>query len=146
MIKCSSILLPLLAVAHLPASEVSFSKDIWPIMKESCVSCHGPDTMKRNRRKSAKAGLRLDSKASIMEGSEDGTVITVGKAEKSSFYTLTTLGEDHDDVMPPKGDLLTVKEQKLIKDWINGGAKFGDWSKATATELKAIFPDGYLED
>ena len=59
-----------------------------------------------------------------MKGVEDGDKVVIpGKPDESSFYKLTTLPEDHEDVMPSKGDLLTKEEQETLRDWIAKGAK-----------------------
>ena len=130
VLSCS--LFPLLSYAIEP---VDFAKEIWPMLKDSCVKCHGPDYKdKRGRMKKAKAGLRLDSKKAILEGSKEGKVFVAGNADESSLYNLTILPEDHDDVMPPKGDLLTKEQTELLKRWINEGAKFGKWTMSE--ELK----------
>jgi mono/diheme cytochrome c family protein len=98
------------------AQEVSFSKDIRPVLEERCFKCHGE--------KKQKGELRLDSSEAIMKGGEGGAVIVAGKAEESSFYTLLVLPSDHEDVMPAKGDLLTEVQTTLIHRWITAGAKF----------------------
>lgn len=116
-----------------------FKKDIWPMLVESCLKCHGPNYKdKRGRVKKAKGDLRIDSKEAFLKGGEDGEVIVPGNAAKSSFYKLTTLGEDHDDIMPPKGDPLTKAQQDALKKWIDSGADFGSWTKASKDDLKVI--------
>ncbi len=117
----------------LAADKVDFEKQIWPIIERSCLKCHkAPYVDERGRKKKPKAGLRVDTAELFMAGADDEDdgkvkVIIPGKPEKSSFYTLTTLDEDDDDVMPSKGDLLTKEEQDLLKQWILEGAKFGKW-------------------
>ncbi len=112
---------------------VQFEQELWPIIKESCLKCHRATyTNEKGKVKKPKGGLRVDSPKNLMKGAvhKDGTidkVIIPGKPEESSFYTLTTLAEDHDDIMPSKGDLLTIEQQKLIERWIAEGAHFGDW-------------------
>jgi uncharacterized membrane protein len=129
-------------IAPTNAQAADFAKDIWPIIEAKCVKCHmAPYTdPKRGRIKKPKAGLRLDTAELIMKGAdEDGEwekVVIPGKPEKSHFYTLTILDPDHDDIMPPKGDPLTKKEQELVKAWIAGGAKFGDWTKGDLSKLR----------
>ena len=112
----------------LPASEVDFEKEVWPIFGASCIKCHGAPYLSRGRKKTAKADLRMDSPKRIMAGSEDNKDIVVsGDADASMMVKLIILDEDHDDVMPSKGDLLTAEQIKTIKAWINEGAKYGDW-------------------
>ena len=42
----------------------------------------------------------------------------------SNLYKLILLNEDHDDIMPAKGDPLTDEQKETIKNWINQGAKW----------------------
>jgi uncharacterized membrane protein len=129
-LKYTIAIIFLLNINIFAEDKVDFTKKIWPIVKEKCVKCHkAPYKDKRGRLKKPKGGLRLDTAENIMKGSEDGKVIVAGKPDKSSFYTLTLLPEDDDDVMPAKGDLLTKEEQELIKKWILQGAKFGTFKE-----------------
>lgn len=107
---------------------VEFSKDVWPILKENCIKCHGPNYVdSKGNERSAKAGLRLDSAEAITKGSKEGAVVVAGKPAESKLYMLTILPKDNSDVMPPKGELLTKQQQETLKTWILEGAKFGDW-------------------
>jgi uncharacterized membrane protein len=92
---------------------VEFYAHVRPLMEVRCIKCHGAEKQKGD--------LRVDTVAWILAGSENGPVVVPGKSEKSTFYTLTTLDEEDDDVMPSKGDLLTVDEQNVLKRWIDDG-------------------------
>jgi uncharacterized membrane protein len=113
------------------ADKVDFSTKIWPIIKEKCIKCHrAPYKNDKGKTKKPKAGLRLDTAEHIMKGSEDGKVIVAGKPKESSFYTLTLLDKDDDDVMPSdaaKKGVLTKEQKELIKNWITEGANFGSF-------------------
>ena len=105
------------------AKEVSFNRDIRPILSNKCFSCHGPDKHER------KAELRLD----ISEGSDgayrekDGIfALNPGSLDDSELWH-RIISEDSEEVMPPpeaNKKLLTVQEKELIKAWINSGAKY----------------------
>jgi mono/diheme cytochrome c family protein len=101
------------------AEGVSFKDTILPIIKERCISCHGPEK--------SKGELRLDSLEAINKGGENGPVIVAGKPEESTLYKLTVLPKDDPDIMPAKGDTLTEEQTKAISAWITEGANFGDW-------------------
>ncbi|MGJ8637972.1 MAG: hypothetical protein ACSHYA_01145 [Opitutaceae bacterium] len=115
------------------AEKIDFGTEIYPILRESCLSCHAaPYEDTKGRMKKPKGSTRLDTPEWIQKGhaEKDGTweaIIVAGDAEASSFYTLTILPEDHDDIMPAKGDPLTKAQTDLIKNWINSGADFGDF-------------------
>ena len=105
------------------AKEVSFNRDIRPILSNKCFSCHGPDKHER------KAELRLD----LSEGSDgayrekDGIfALKPGSLDDSELWH-RIISEDSEEVMPPpeaNKKLLTVQEKELIKAWINSGAKY----------------------
>ena len=95
---------------------VDFKKDIEPIFDEHCAKCHGE--------KKQKSDLRLDLRSSILKGGDLGEPGAVpGHPEKSTIYKLITLDEDHDDIMPPKGNPLTKNQTDLIAQWIREGVK-----------------------
>ncbi|EDM24991.1 hypothetical protein LNTAR_07996 [Lentisphaera araneosa HTCC2155] len=125
----SSVLL-IASSASLSASEskVNFEKDLWPILERSCLECHDKEKVVNGKRKRPKGGLRIDSPKLLMYGAKGDPVIIPGDAEESSFYYLTVLDEDDDDIMPAKGPILTKVETELLKKWINQGAHFGSWT------------------
>lgn len=86
------------------------------LLKEYCIRCHGSDAQK--------GGLRLDSRGGALGGGDSGRVLVPGNAEKSLIYQLVILDKDHLYRMPPKGPLLTARQQVVIKEWIDSGAPF----------------------
>src|SRR5581483_12333343 len=110
-----------------------FTKDIQPILQESCIKCHGPEKQKGE--------LRLDSKAAALKGGKDGVVIIPGQADKSDLYRRVTLAAGSDDIMPSKGDPLTKAQTDMLRDWINQGAVWPDGAVAkAASETPAAAP------
>jgi hypothetical protein len=96
--------------------DVTYAKDIKPLLEKTCFKCHGEEKQK--------AKLRVDSIDAIKKGSENGPVIVVGKSEKSPLvHTVAGLIEDMQ--MPPegKGDPLTKEQIGLLRAWIDQGAK-----------------------
>src|SRR5687768_7586124 len=97
-------------------NDVTFAKDIKPILEKACFNCHGEEKQK--------AKLRVDSVEAIKKGSENGKIIEEGKSEKSSLvHTVAGLVEDM--MMPPEGkaDPLTKEQIGLLRAWIDQGAK-----------------------
>ncbi len=109
--------------------KVNFEKDVYPFLENSCVDCHKAPYTKpgRSRPTKPKAGLRLDAAFGYVAGTEDGAVVVPGDPEKSPLLQLTMLDPDHDDFMPPKGDVLTDEQKKVLEKWIQEGADFGGW-------------------
>ena len=92
--------------------EISFVKQVAPIIIEHCGSCHIDRSVGR---------YSAATYESLKKGSRKGTAVRPRNVEKSRMVALITEGE-----MPPEGKGTPVPEDKLkiIKDWIEQGAKF----------------------
>jgi hypothetical protein len=88
---------------------VSFTNDILPLIESRCINCHGGDRTEE--------GLDLKSHASIMAGSENGSVVTPGDPANSLLAEMVI-----NKKMPKRGPKLTPPQVQLIVDWINQGA------------------------
>lgn len=93
--------------AEARAAELSFNRDIRPILSDNCFYCHGPD--KNNR----KGDLRLDVREEL---------IKLGPQNLIERITTT----DADDLMPPAEShkTLSAKQKNTLKQWIAEGAKY----------------------
>jgi mono/diheme cytochrome c family protein len=96
---------------------VDYTRDIQPIFKAACYSCHGP--------KSARGQLRLDDRKSALKGGISGAVIIPGGAGKSLLLR-RILGEGGEARMPMGGDPLNSAQIELIRKWIDQGAAWPD--------------------
>lgn len=120
-----------ISLLHAKPPEIDFTKQVWPLIKRSCLECHmKPHKNKLGKFIKPKAGLVFEDAKGIMTGSRDGQVILPGQPNKSLFYTLLILDHDDDDLMPSKGDPLTKDESQIIYHWIKQGAYFGAWEGA----------------
>lgn len=100
----------------LKAAEVSFSRDIAPILVAKCQTCHGAEK--------AKGKYRLHTFDWLIKpGSSDEPAITPSDPKKSEFYRLL-VEKDPDSRMPQKDDPLPAAQISLIERWIKNGAKF----------------------
>ncbi len=100
-----------------PAAEakIDFTRDIRPILENSCLRCHGPEK--------TKSKFRLDSRVTALKGGEKGVDILPGKSAKSPLiHYVSGLVEDME--MPPsgKGDPLAPAQVGLLRAWIDQGA------------------------
>ncbi|HLN28746.1 MAG TPA: PSD1 and planctomycete cytochrome C domain-containing protein [Gemmataceae bacterium] len=102
------------------ANDVNFSRDIRPILADTCFACHGPDAATR------KAKLRLDQRdIAVKLGA-----IVPGKADESELVK-RIFSEDPDERMPPAKSKkkLTAQQRELLKRWVNAGAEYtGHWA------------------
>ena len=100
-----------------------FRKDVLPILQESCINCHAAPYKKGSRLRKPKGDYRVDTRENILKaGESEEPGIVPGNSAKSEAYKRVILSEDHDDIMPAKGDPLTPAQQKILKDWIDAGA------------------------
>ncbi len=95
-----------------------FVSKVQPILESHCHDCHGTEKKK--------GGLQLHNATSIRAGADSGSIVIAGNPERSSIFTSTTLGENDPDVMPSKGDLLSLKQQAILEKWILDGAHMDD--------------------
>ncbi len=116
------LFLPLTALAAagtLPAQELSYNRDIRPILAENCFACHGPD--KRAR----KADRRLDTADGARAELEGVRAIVPGDLAKSDAVVRIESHDAEEQMPPPKSDKKLKPEQiALIKKWIAQGAKY----------------------
>ena len=92
-----------------PSTEVSYAKDVRPILENRCASCHMGEFVSE--------GLDMNTYESLLEGSENGPVIDPGDAKHSLLIKKVTEGK-----MPKRGPKLTPAQIQILTDWINAGA------------------------
>jgi hypothetical protein len=103
--------------AQLHGQQVSYSKNVAPILQKHCAECHVP-----GREGTEATGFRVDSYHALMQGSQYGPVIKPGNASTSSLFILITAG-DHLIVSMPRGrPPLSNEEIGIIRTWIDDGA------------------------
>ncbi|MBI3681348.1 MAG: PSD1 domain-containing protein [Acidobacteria bacterium] len=114
------VLLPWLAQA-----DVSFNREIRPIMSDTCFKCHGPDKGARM------AGLRLDLREEALKATPAGvTPIVPGKPEQSAIID-RIFTPNAARLMPPKyaHKDLTAAQKETIRRWVAEGARYeGHWA------------------
>jgi WD40 repeat protein len=94
-----------------PVSGVSFSRDVWPILRANCVSCHRPGKLKGQ--------LDLTAMAALIRGGENGEVVKKGAPAESALVAVVSGDEPE---MPPEGAPLSAAEVALLERWISEGA------------------------
>ncbi len=98
--------------------EIDFVRDIQPIFRARCLSCH--DGAKQ------RGGLRLDLKSAAFKGGETfAPAIIPGKSADSPLVRLVA-GLEEGLQMPPEGERLSSEQVGLLRAWIDQGAKWPD--------------------
>ena len=97
------------------ADSLTYTKDILPIFTSTCLDCHGPD---ENRRM---LNLRFDTQDFL------SSHIVAGDPESSLLFQRIS-EDDMIRVMPPSssGRTLTQQQIQIVRDWIEGGAAWGE--------------------
>ena len=109
-------LFPLAAVGF--SGEVSFNRDVRPLLSDRCFHCHGPSESAR------KGDLRLDQ-ADGTHGAYE-SAIKPGSVDESELWSRIS-STDPDLMMPPPDSNkkpLTEQEQQLFRQWIQQGAAY----------------------
>ena len=106
-------------------ADVQFSRDILPLLSETCFKCHGPDAANRQ------AGLRLDKQKAATGKLESGaTAVVPGNSGKSAVMQRIRSADPELRMPPPdSGKSLSPAEIARIKAWIDQGAVWSEhWS------------------
>ncbi len=101
------------------AQEISYSRQVLPILAENCYSCHGPDA------KAAETDLKFDSREHLLKA------VSLDKPSESALL-LRVRTQDESQIMPPKASHkkpLTAQQIATLEQWIAQGAPWGrHWS------------------
>ncbi len=108
-------------VAHLQASslcasDLSYNRDVRPILADNCFHCHGPDEAARQ------ADLRLDVEEIATAKRDSGRVI-VPKHPHESELLRRVSSDDESERMPPD-ERLEPHEIEILRQWIADGAVY----------------------
>jgi len=98
--------------------QVSFSKDVMPILEAKCLSCHAEGREGYNA-----SGFSVEGYAQVMKGTKDGTVIEPGESYFSTLQIVVEHGADPSKSMPKGSAKLSGAEIQTIGEWINQGAR-----------------------
>src|SRR3954471_2089882 len=107
------------------AKNPTYDDDVMPIVKQSCMNCHGNEKQK--------GGLNLATYASMLQGGSSGVVVTPGNPGKSRIYTLAAHLDE--PKMPPQGNKIADAQLATLKLWVEQGAKQTAGSKTAVTPM-----------
>jgi hypothetical protein len=122
-VTCRRVVVFCVCLAGSATADVSFSREIQPILSNKCYFCHGPDEGRRE------AGLRLDTfeGATARLTESEGRALVPGDPD-ASMMIRRMRSTDPDVVMPPPDSHLAMlpEEIALISRWIGQGAQYED--------------------
>jgi mono/diheme cytochrome c family protein len=99
-----------------------FRKEVLPILKASCFSCHGGE-------KKIRGGLRLTTRAGLMEGGDNGPAIVPERPQESLLLRAINYDEPR---MPPRGKLPQAQIEVLTR-WVRMGAPYAEEAPHAST-------------
>lgn len=98
------------------AEEVSFRRDIAPVLLAQCHGCHNSSD--------PEGSFRVDSFSSLMQPGDSGEhSIVAGEADRSELFR-RLVSDNVDERMPLEGDPLSSEFVALVRRWIRDGAKY----------------------
>lgn len=113
---------PVVFAAEPAGSADFFEKKVRPILVEHCFKCHGD-----LKGKEPKGGLRVDSRAALLKGGDNGPALVPGNLEKSKLIEAIRF-QNSEMKMPPSGKL-QAQQIADLEAWVKDGAA---WPKDMA--------------
>jgi hypothetical protein len=98
--------------------QVSFSKNVMPILEAKCLSCHAEGSEGFEA-----SGFSVESYAQVMKGARDGPVIEPGSSYFSTLQIVVEHGAAPSKSMPKNSAKLSSAEIQIIGEWIDQGAR-----------------------
>jgi hypothetical protein len=97
--------------------EISYSKDVAPILEKFCATCHNEDEDHPSQ-------LFMDTYESLMKGGKHGQAVKPGTAKESLLLQKMDAEPPFGKKMPPSKKLIPTDEQvEVLRQWIDQGAK-----------------------
>jgi hypothetical protein len=122
-----------------PGQKIDFSTQVKPILNSKCISCHGGVK--------AKAGFSVLFREEAFAKTESGKpAIIPGDAGSSEMIRRIT-HSDPEERMPYKHEPLSSREIKILKQWIDQGAKWGDhWAYLPVKQVVVADVEGSINN
>jgi len=107
------------AIADPASQDISYKKDVKPILHDYCLNCHEP-----GGKGFEKSGLDMTTYQSLMKGTNFGSVIKPGDSFTSIFIQVIE-GRVHSSIKMPYGmnGGLAKENISILKKWVDQGAK-----------------------
>ena len=105
-----------------PEELAFFEKQVAPILTAHCLNCHGAEAK-------VKGGLKLTSRAAVLEGGDSGPAVDLTKPSDSLL--LKAINHADDLKMPPKGKLPQNQIDALAR-WVKMGLPYPEGGASAA--------------
>lgn len=118
ILKSCALIVGVLSVTACGQKEISFKSDVLPVLKQSCLECHG-----EGGKGYEKSGLLLSSYESVMKGTRFGAIVKPGDGLTSALIMLVEGRADPSIKMPHNKEPLSKEQIDLLRKWVEQGAK-----------------------
>ena len=106
------------SVLAAPPHQVSFSKDVQPILQKNCATCH--DVGGKGHQAS---GMLLMTYEGVMKGTQFGPMIVPYAPDESNLIRMIDWKVDATIRMPHEGKQLSAADRSMIRTWVREGAQ-----------------------
>lgn len=120
----------LVSYFYWPTDKIDYNTQVKPILNKKCITCHG------GVKREAKFSLLFRQEALAVNESGNKAIIP-GDAQHSELIRRINLS-DPEERMPYKKEPLTKEEIKILTQWINEGAVWGDHWAYVAVEKQKV--------
>ncbi len=101
------------------SAEIDFAREVWPILSEHCLKCHGRDE--------PQADLRLTGRDGLLHAGTGGRPIVAPHRPDESELIRRITSQDPSERMPPEGTKpLTSGQIETLTRWIAAGAPWAE--------------------
>lgn len=121
--------------AAMSGEEISFEKDVYPILEVNCAVCHSPNGVGYE-----KSGFSVQTYQTVMKGTKYGAMVKPGSSDTSNLVWLiehrahpsinmpkvcTKMAQDDQkcELSSQSARWLSQRETILIRQWVDQGAK-----------------------
>src|ERR1044071_10397632 len=118
IIAAADVLTAAIIYALIPSQKIDFNTQVKPLINKKCIACHGG--VKRE------SDFSLLFRQDAMVKAESGKLAIIPGNASGSELVRRINSHDPEERMPYKKDPLTKEEIRILTDWINEGAEWGD--------------------
>lgn len=116
-------------------SWVVFNREVKPVLEEHCMECHAGEKRK--------GGFSMNTRESILAGSETDEVVVPGKPEQSLLMQLVRETDPEMRMPPEDKSPLTTREIEILEKWVAEGLVWPDGFALGREDYRA--PTGFRE-
>jgi hypothetical protein len=112
-----------------PAALQFFETKVRPLLAEHCYKCHAD--------KKQRGSLRVDSRAALLQGGDQGPALVPGEPDKSLI--VKAIRHDDKELKMPPSQKLAREHIATLTQWVQMGAPWPSADKTAVTPRKADF-------